>query len=299
MEKWATQGEFNVNFICICVNGDSTSLPVAKEFATQFKMAAVFNGYIAERKSLPSFGQLGCQGLILVDSEGNFISKRSAKFMGEGESAWRKVEKQLFELGVYQGDRTADSFEEPPLRFNIGDRVECRCGANLWLPGQVVAQRVFAMGREMPYKILLQDGRMTVAPIDSDHVIRKPLASPEIEIPSVGIQEMDDEHESCINALNQLREERSEAHLKEVYQHLQEHFKHEEELFAASGFGNHGTALSGTKSHCDDHTRILSEIESQFGERITEDFVNKLIEHVVSHTRDYDTKYAGKLSSAV
>jgi len=296
MERWASEAAFDVNFICICVNGDSTSLPVAKEFATKYKMQNVVNGYIPKKSDLPSFGQLRCQGLVLMDSQGYFITKRSAPFTQEGEKAWLKVEKMLFELGVYKGNKTAADFEEPPMRFSVGDRIEARVSRSQWLPGKVIAVRVHAMGREMPYKILLESGQMTFAPIDSDQVIRRLAGAEDLEIPSVQHEEMDHEHEDCMQALKKLQKTRSEASLREVYDHLKEHFEHEERLFAESGFGNHGTALSGTKSHCNEHARILSEISSNFGGEITQKFIGDLMLHVVNHTRDYDTKYAGKLN---
>lgn len=298
MEKWAREADFDVNFICICVNGDSTSLPVAKDFATRYQMSAVFNGYISDQASLPKFGQLGCQGLIVVDSQGNFITKRGVAFTRQGEKAWRKTEKLFFEMGVYTGDRGADAFEKPLLRFAIGDRVECRTGGNVWMPGKIIAQRVFTMGREMPYKIQLDDGRALVAPLDSDQIIRKLYIPADVEIASVSVKEMDDEHAHCMEALQRLQAERSSESLQQVHDSLKAHFDHEEELFAATGFGNHGTALSGTKSHCDDHARILSEIQSQIGNLIAEDFVRGLIDRVVTHTRDFDSKYAGKIRAS-
>lgn len=298
MEKWAREGEFNVNFICICINGDSTSLPVAKEFGKKYKIEGSVNGYIPDQSSLPKYGQLGCQGLILVDPQGNFITKRSPAYTQQGEKAFRKVEKTLYQMGFYQGDRDASAFEDPPLRFPVGSRVECRVGRNLWVPGKIVAQRVSAMGREMPYKILLDDGRMTMAPIDSDHVIRK-LIDDNVELQSVGVAEMDEEHEECLAVLKRLKKDRSEDCLKDVHAALKLHFDHEEQLFAESGFGNHGSALSGTKSHCNDHAKILSEVASFFGREITEEFVLYLIDRVAAHTRDYDSKYAGKIGSAI
>jgi len=298
MENWASSGEFDVNFICICVNGDSTAQSVAKDFANRYRMSGVVNGYISDQANLPSFGQLGCQGLMLVDVEGNFIWRRSPAFLKEGEKAWRKVEKKLLEIGCYRGEKGAADFEEAPLRFAVGARVECRCGRDLWIPGKVVATHVFAMGREMPYKIHLDDGRMTVAPIDSDQVIRKLVSDETPEIPSVGVPEMDHEHEVCMDALKRLRAERTQELLEEVHNSLKVHFQEEEDMFAKYGFGNHGTAMSGTKSHCEDHARILTEIQAQFGHAISEEFVLNLIDRVVTHTCDYDTKYAGKIGSS-
>lgn len=259
METWAKEGAFNANFICICVNGDSTSLPVAKDFGTRYQIEACFNGYISENSDLPTHGQLGCQGLILVDAEGNFISERTAAFTQQREKAFRMVEKKLFQLGAYKG--VAKDFEGPALRFPVGTRVECLIGRNLWAQGRVVELRVFSMNREMPYKIELDDGRLILAPLDSHDVIRK-VVDDTLEIPSVGVKEMDEEHEECLVLLKQLEEnlsrksnnccsgnkcsssESSRESLKEVYDSLSKHFEHEEDLFAQTGFGNHGTSFS-------------------------------------------------------
>ena len=91
----------------------------------------------------------------------------------EGPKAFQKVEKKLFQLGAYTGDRVAEDFEGPPLRFPVGTRVECRMGSNRWAKGTVVEQRIFAMNREMPYKIELENGQLIFAPMDMDVVIRR------------------------------------------------------------------------------------------------------------------------------
>lgn len=297
MEKWAGAGEWDVNWVCICVNGDSTSLPTAQDFATRYKMKAIVNGYIPSQSMLPSFGQLGCQGLIIVDKNGNFITRKSEALMRKGQSAFRAVERRLYNLGAYLGDKPASAFEPPPkpkLRFSVGTQVECRLGPTTWIPGQVIELYCEIQGREMPYKIRLRDGRVIFAPVDQDVCIRFVAHAP-IEIESVGVKVMDEEHESCANALRDLRQNPCAQTLLVARDTLKSHFEHEEEIFAKTGFGNHGTALSGTKSHCQDHAKILSEINANLS-NVTKEFVEELINHVTKHTADFDSKYKGKIS---
>ena len=78
-----------VQFLCICVE----SVRVAQNFERMFGFSKVTNGFIPDNASMPrGFGQLGCSGFVVVDGHGNFISKRTAAFLEEGEGAFRDVE---------------------------------------------------------------------------------------------------------------------------------------------------------------------------------------------------------------
>lgn len=68
----------------------------------------------------------------------------------------------------------------PELRFNVGDRVQCRTGAgngdDAWSTGTIVKQWYREDGwpktRFAPYQIKLDDARLIFAPMDDDRVIR-------------------------------------------------------------------------------------------------------------------------------
>ena len=66
------------------------------------------------------------------------------------------------------------------LRFEVGARVECNCGA--WKPGTVVkhfyAQSSFAAGMCVPYQVRLDDKKLIFAPADEDRVIRRLIEDP-------------------------------------------------------------------------------------------------------------------------
>jgi len=75
------------------------------------------------------------------------------------------------------------SHEEPPsdqpLRFSVGQRVECRVGTDPvtgWAPGLIVQcwyrEPTWPRGSWAPYKIQLDDNKMIFAPADVNDIIR-------------------------------------------------------------------------------------------------------------------------------
>ncbi|CAK0902813.1 unnamed protein product [Prorocentrum cordatum] len=70
----------------------------------------------------------------------------------------------------------AAALERPPLRFAVGDRVECNCGT--WVLGVVVKQwyrePTWSEEKVTPYQIKLDNGTTIYAPFDEDACIRAP-----------------------------------------------------------------------------------------------------------------------------
>ena len=66
------------------------------------------------------------------------------------------------------------------LRFPIGTRVECNCGA--WKAGTIVrhfyTQSTFGEDKCVPYQVQLDEGRLIFAPKDEDEVVRLLIAEP-------------------------------------------------------------------------------------------------------------------------
>merc|ERR1719499_2442974 len=236
---------------------------------------------------------------MIVDKDGNFVTRRSEALNRQGPSAFRAVEKRMYNLGSYLGDKPSTAFDPPAmpkLRFSVGSRVQCRVGPAKWASGEVTHEWIQARGRKMPYVVQSDDGHSLLVPFDRADLIR-PLTEA-IEMISTGVHVFDEEHASCAKAMQQLRERLTLDSLRAVREELASHFKHEEEIFAKTGFGNHGTALSGTKSHCDDHAKILSEIDSHLlnSSKVNTEFVESLITHVTKHTKDLDSKYEGHIN---
>jgi hypothetical protein len=71
-----------------------------------------------------------------------------------------------------------------PLRFNVGDRVDCSVDDE-WIPGTVVKCRYreddFENGHAVPYQVRLDDGDLVFAPIDDEHCIRR-SSTPEMPL---------------------------------------------------------------------------------------------------------------------
>jgi hypothetical protein len=90
-------------------------------------------------------------------------------------------------LTKWKAGKVAPWPPKPPLRFDIGDRVECRVGPHPvkgWAPGRVIqlnySEPDWPPNMEAPYQIALQDGRLIFAPQDTDMVIRlRPPAAPD------------------------------------------------------------------------------------------------------------------------
>ena len=66
---------------------------------------------------------------------------------------------------------------DEPLRFNIGDRVDCLLDDDGWMPG-TIADTHFQEddvndGRMVPYKVNLDSGEIAYAPLDEDACIKK------------------------------------------------------------------------------------------------------------------------------
>ncbi|CAE7242489.1 unnamed protein product [Symbiodinium necroappetens] len=58
MNSWAAEGVFDCNFLCICVLGDRSAYGLCK-----------VNGFVESARDMPTYGQLGCQGFIILDKE--------------------------------------------------------------------------------------------------------------------------------------------------------------------------------------------------------------------------------------
>lgn len=85
----------------------------------------------------------------------------------------------------------------------------------------------------------------------------KDVLDPNWVLPSVGISDMDNEHEKCEKALSLLLRTPTEESLTNAMEILTEHFQHEECLMKASRFGNPGKEFSPYANHVKDHERIL------------------------------------------
>lgn len=65
-------------------------------FDCMFQFEHAVNAHVPGRGYLPrGYGQLGCSGFIVVDANGNFVSRKTLAFLQHGEMAFRHVEELL------------------------------------------------------------------------------------------------------------------------------------------------------------------------------------------------------------
>eukprot|EP00929_Paragymnodinium_shiwhaense_P083424 TRINITY_DN44452_c0_g1_i1.p1 TRINITY_DN44452_c0_g1~~TRINITY_DN44452_c0_g1_i1.p1 ORF type:complete len:378 (+),score=80.08 TRINITY_DN44452_c0_g1_i1:222-1355(+) len=129
------------------------------------------------------------------------------------------------------------------------------------------------------------------------------------DLESVGHEEMDKQHDSCMTLLRTMAKERSTHSLRLVRDEIAEHFAEEEAEMKRSDFGGaccqDGSKFSAFSSHCSDHRRIIEQIDAvleslanacQDSEgSMTEENVKDICRSFHDHARLYDNLYVGKL----
>lgn len=95
MDKWAESDKYDCHFICICVVGNRGAVNLAKEMGTENKMSHCVNGFIDNQESMPEYGQLGCQGFIILDAQHKVVSRATSAFMEVRDLAFAHVESLL------------------------------------------------------------------------------------------------------------------------------------------------------------------------------------------------------------
>ena len=309
MDKWAARFGTRAAFVCVGCAGAK----LAEAFGSELKLARCHNTYIADmRRSGPRWGQLGCNGLIVLDAGGKVVCAKSKAFMQERGAAFAQVEALLLEL---LGDEGAaeDAGEQQQQQQQHQQRQAKRarhCGDNS--PGGC------AEGCER-----CDSGeKLELAPIAS-----------------VSVPELDEEHEQCAAALEQLAAQRSSAALEAVLEAYEAHFAHEEALLdehlyggappseapagqqqaaaagaapAAAGLpgGSFSADASARKSHWTDHARLLQDVRELLrearggsdddvadGGRVPVDAVQRVMRDFEQHAARYDNAYAERLSA--
>lgn len=123
MEAWA-RGPLGgrADFLCICVDERA----VAEMFGRMFEFTSCVNGWIPSQADMPSYGQLGCSGFILVNGDGSFVSKRTSAFLQQGEGAFRDLEQRLLPLlAPPQTEATSIERAPQPLHASYPYAVGC------------------------------------------------------------------------------------------------------------------------------------------------------------------------------
>lgn len=239
-----------------------------------FQFSNVINGHIPSNLYMPKgYGQLGCSGFIVVDNQGNFLTKKSSAFLKKGEGAFRDVEALLSSyIGKTKNVQSASESLHPEYPYSIGNlAVLDGFKTQQNLNGREVKILGFE-ARTGRYSVqLVSDKRhisvlpCSLAPVSSQRTGESEESKIEIitsiETPdSVGIDSMDEEHESCSVAINHLLRVLPKATpviLRKVVDELESHFEHEELLMKKYSKQSQTSSFSALASHINDHRRIL------------------------------------------
>jgi hypothetical protein len=111
MVDWAN-GKYagrQVQFLMICRQTGDEGLKSATWFGRNFKIPrSVVNGYIDTDSEVPTFGQLGCSGFIVLGPDGEFVAEKTEPaFLEEGQEAFEAVEELLRGCGVQPNEEAA------------------------------------------------------------------------------------------------------------------------------------------------------------------------------------------------
>lgn len=126
MDAWA-RGKYKGKANFLCVGCDGADLSVA--MGTRMRLTNCVNGYIASKKDMPRWGQLGCSGFIILGSgDQRIITPKTSAFLEVEDQAFRQVESILdSELSgqhrtVHPGDyvKLAGLQKTPQLNGKIG-----------------------------------------------------------------------------------------------------------------------------------------------------------------------------------
>ena len=285
MEVWSQGRKFGerVQFLCVCVE----SVRVAKSFANMFGFSKITNGFIPSNDCMPrGFGQLGCSGYVVVNGQGQFLSPKTTSFLQVGEMAFRDVETILLDA------LKSEPFPDPPspdqqlhadYPYSVGsiavlDGLKKQPDLN---GSQVTILEFDTRSGRFSVELCDETKRRlailpcSLAPLSAcDTKAKDPEGVDDIgrieainAPPSVGIESMDHEHESCTEAINALLaaakgDGAAPSLLQCLIDELDDHFAHEEMLMKDYKFGGSGgqeaaSSFSAFSSHVNDHQRIL------------------------------------------
>lgn len=358
MNSWAAEGKYDCHFLCVCVLGDRSAWPLAREMSNEMQLTHCVNGFVDNEADLPSYGQLGCKGFIVLDAEHQVISKGTSAFMQVRDLAFEHVEALLDAIcgqkplpSLCPGEQV--QIIEAPHANLMGSTGVCTAFGDgkvkLGLLDGPLRGKLVQLPMSAVRKVGLEDSRSGSgcatggcstggcntggcgtgdaakcdgsgncgaagncgggsgacegeagdgAALDSDFVAAS------LDLVSVKVPSMDDEHSECAEALRRLAAERSGAALQAVLACLSSHFNHEEALFEEFGFGAHANErFSAKKTHIEDHHRILEKLQRQLAllvepaATVPTGTIREVLQDFHEHTSRYDVQYADQLSA--
>jgi len=273
MDAWAASYGSAAAFVCVSCAGPH----LATQFGNQLRLRHCHNTWVDEDE-MPAWGQLGCNGFIVLDGSHSVVCRASPAFLEVREAAFRHVETLL--------DALIGSKAVPQLSSG---RVDPAVGGKC-------AEVRFGEDEEVEAE---EGARKRQATTDSSA----------IKVPSVKVAVLDEEHAECEAALALLAERQDAEALRTLLSAYEKHFAHEEalldeHLYAKETVGTGGfSADKGARaSHFGDHDKMLSAIRkmlSDSSDTIPAAEVKSLALDFERHATAYDGSYADRLSAAM
>ena len=178
MDAWAESFGSAAAFVCVCCAGPQ----LATQFGNELKLKHCHNTWVDE-DDMPAWGQLGCNGFIVIDGSHSVVCKATRAYLEVKETAFRHVETLLSALIV-----------EKPVPKQESGRVDGSVG------GACATVRFGA------------DGNAKAEPAKAESEgARAPR-----KVASVKVKVLDEEHERCEAALAQLKKLRNVTALREL-----------------------------------------------------------------------------------
>jgi len=275
MDAWAKRYGDSAAFICVSCAGPQ----LATQFGNQQRHHHCHNTGV-DQDDMPTWGQLGCNGFIILDSSHSVVCKASRAYLEVREQAFRHVETLLSALIV-----------EKPVPKQEDGSVDPSVG------GACAKVRFGSKDAEEEK--------------EEQQVSKVAKVS---KVASVKVAALDDEHEQCEAVLAKLAQQRNAAALQELLSVYEEHFAHEEalldeHLYAAAKEATGFSADKGARtSHFGDHEALLNSVRKMIDDRadvsatlasVSAAEVQKLASEFEKHATNYDGAYADRLSAAM
>lgn len=251
----------NVNFLMVCVEWGPGGLRTAQNFGRQFQLPpSVVNGYIESKDELPTFGQLGCQGFIVLGPHGEFAVQRTVPcYLESGTKAFQAVETLLATLWNVRA-------ESAPPAEPLGSAVRSAPAAE-------------AEGRtEDPPQVRL---------------VLPAVGEPEMDEEHQALHR-------AVEELQQARTQRALQDLLLMWREHSQHEEQLFEKFDFGRHRSAAPGQAATAPHCQHHAFITSMMERAAsaaccGGTLPCDVIESLVTEIQRHAELYDAAYAGRL----
>lgn len=311
MDVWASKYQGRASFVIVCCAG----YELAEEFGNRLRLKNCFNSWV-DRQNMPNWGQLGCNGFIILDADLKVVQTKTSAFLEVREQAFQEVETILARVLPpppiqIPAISAVQSMSVKALKSTItrlsGSFSDCVEKADLRRRAlELISEARAKASRDKPAskKRKAQGDAPATKPTDNGVV---PLGA----IKSVKVKELDAEHDQCAAALAVMVQRKDYQSLMAVIRAYETHFKHEEQLLdkhlytSASIRGDGFNADAGARrSHFTDHTRLLAELyeakcASKRGVPLSKKFLERTLRNFEAHANRYDNAYAARLAAAM